>query len=92
MMCMFPYKDMSKEKELVDSFAHAMYEKMLKRRDRYNEFGWRGVDMSNLLSWLDAEMHELEEEDDPDKKKVEAVDVALIAMFIWDIIERNKAK
>lgn len=74
------------EKQLVELFGREMYAKAVERRERYEEFGWRKKDLKTLYKWLKDEVDELMEADDPK----EAIDVALLALFIWDVINRKE--
>ena len=74
------------EYKLVYDFSEAMYKKLAERRKRYKPFGWRKRALVKLYDWLDDEVYELTESDDPK----EAVDVALLAFMIWDVINNRK--
>lgn len=47
------------EKELNKEFSEQMYNKLLLRRDRYSEGGWKSLDLKRLLWLLEGELMEL---------------------------------
>ena len=74
------------EKQLVNKYAKAMYSKMAERKAKYEAFGWRKKTKEELFDWLLEEVEELREAYDP----IEALDVGILAMFIWDVINNKK--
>lgn len=77
-----------KESEIVEEFGSKQIEKMELRKNRYKPLEWRGYNANTLYRLLKAEvleLHEVMEKDDKEKVRDEAIDVANLAMFIWDI-------
>ena len=72
------------EKEAMQIFAEAMVVKLIIRRGKYKEFGWRDPEyktIGDLERHLDAEIQE--HKDEPDDLS-ELVDIANSAFMIWD--------
>ena len=77
------------EQEVIQRFADAMVAKMLKRKKRYKEFGWRDPEyksLEDLKNHLRCEMKEWEDkQDDLD----ELIDIANSAFMLWDRINEE---
>lgn len=75
------------EKQIVDGFSLAMFNKIQTRHNRFVPLGWKTMDSKRLLQLLAHELSELKEaheEGDADKIRDEAIDVANYAMFIYE--------
>ena len=80
-----------KEQQIIRKFGEAQQAKLDQRSDN-GRLGWRERDLEQLLKWLLDEYSELEQaiEDEPKENiKLEAVDVANLAMMIWDKVDEE---
>ena len=83
------------ESQAIQKFADAMVKKMLLRRGRYKEFGWRDPEyksMQDLLDHLDDEMEEFNFAGEGEDAMKELVDVANSAFMLWDRIHEDNQK
>lgn len=78
----------SSEKDVLDKFSEAQLAKLKLRKNRYEPMAWRQMNKYTLFRLLKAEVAELEheiEQGNVELTKDEAVDVANLACFLWDI-------
>ena len=75
----------AKEQEIVTAFSKAMMQKLDKRSDK-GRVGWRERTFTEVWLHLREEIDELVTAESDDDIKEEVVDVALLAMMIWDKI------
>lgn len=84
--------DKETEEEIVKEFGKAMLAKIIKRRARYKEKGWRDPDYKTVIKLrehLDVEIEEWHQAFG-DEELDELVDVANSAMMIWDRIKNDR--
>lgn len=60
--CEISHKYMEQaEKEIINNFKHAMYDKIQLRHGRYSPMGWKSMDIKRLIWLLEGELAELKE-------------------------------
>lgn len=74
---------METEAQVIKTFSNDMADKMARRKDRYQEFGWKTMDQERLLKLLKEEVKEFQQAKSNEQRRWEAVDIANYAMMLW---------
>ena len=80
-----------KEQQIIRKFGEAQQAK-LDQRSAKGRLGWKEKDLEELLKWLKDEFAELEQaitSEPMENIKLEAVDVANLAMMIWNKVDEE---
>lgn len=78
------------EKQAVERFANAMYEKLVFRRGRYKNFGWRDPKYRTIGELQEHLLSEVEEAMAAPEDISELVDISNCAFMIYDRITNEK--
>ena len=90
-------KDLKKETEAeaVSRFAELMVAKLLKRKKKYREFGWRDPNYKSVASLYRHLMNEIEEwkrAETTEEEMSELIDVANTAFMLHDRLRLEQTK
>ena len=78
------------EKQAIQKFADAMTKKMLKRRKRYKEFGWRDPKYKSITDLKIHLRQEIQEWEWAQEDLDELVDIANSCFMLWDRLKIKK--